>query len=109
MKHSLLNVAGVAALAAGMALAQSAPAQDPSTQQTPHAGRHAGQGPMMGRFAADLNLTDAQKEQAQSIFSASRQSGQAVQAQIKQNREALAAAVKSGASDAESDRLSNTL
>jgi Spy/CpxP family protein refolding chaperone len=109
MKHSLLNVAGVAALAAGMTFGQSAPAQDPSNQQTPRAGRHADRGPMMGRFGADLNLTDAQKQQAQAIFSAARQSGQAVRDQIKQNREALAAAVKSGASDAEIDRLSGSL
>src|SRR5947199_243094 len=60
----LLNIAGVAALAAGMALGQSAPA---------HAGRRAGQGAMMQRLAADLNLTDAQKQQARAIFSTSRQ------------------------------------
>lgn len=64
---------------------------------------------MMGRLGAELNLTDAQKQQAQSIFSAARQSAKPVQDQIKQARQALAAAVKSGAPDAEIDRLSNNL
>jgi len=96
----LLNIAGVAALAAGMAFSQSAPA---------HAGRRAGQGAMMQRLGADLNLTDAQKQQARTIFSASRQAAQPVEDQIRQNRQALAAAVKSGASDADIDKLSNSL
>ena len=59
----LLNIAGVAALAAGMALGQSGPA---------HPGRLTGQGATMQRLGADLNLTDAQKQQARTIFSASR-------------------------------------
>jgi Spy/CpxP family protein refolding chaperone len=99
MKYSLRNAATVATLAAAMAFGQNAPA---------HPGPRAGQG-MMGRFGADLNLTDAQKQQAQSIFSAAHQSAQSVNAQLKQSREALAAAVKSGASDAEIDKLSNNL
>jgi Spy/CpxP family protein refolding chaperone len=92
MKHSLLNAIAVATLAAAMAF-----------------GQNAGRGAMMGRFGADLNLTDAQKQQAQSIFSASRESARSLDAQLKQSREALAAAVKSGASDAEIDKLSNNL
>jgi len=87
MKHSLRNATAIAALAAAMALGQDRPA----------------------RFGADLNLTDAQKQQAQSIFSASRQSARSLDTQLKQSREALAAAVKSGASDAEIDKLSNNL
>ena len=50
MKHSLRNAAAVAMLAAAMAFSQNAPV---------HRGPGAGQG-MMGRFGADLNLTDAQ-------------------------------------------------
>src|SRR5438128_121102 len=106
MKYPVLNVAAVAALAAGMAFGQNSATQDPS-QNAPHA--HGGRGAMMGRFGADLNLTDAQKQRAQSIFSAARQSSQSIEAQIRQGREALAAAVKSGASDAEIDKLSNNL
>jgi len=100
MKHPLLNIAGVAALAAGMAFGQTPPAD---------AGHGAGHGAMMERLNANLNLTDAQKQQAQSIFSASRQAAQPVRDQIKQTRQALAAAVKSGASDADIDKLSSSL
>ena len=82
-----------------MAFGQNAPV---------HRGPRAGQG-MMGRFGADLNLTDAQKQQAQSIFSTAHQSAQSVNDQLKQSREALATAVKSGASDGEIDRLSNSM
>src|SRR5437764_13247475 len=84
-----------------MACGQNAPAQNPH----PRAGNHM----MIDRFAADLNLTDAQKQQAQSIFQAARQSAEPVHAQLKQSREALTAAVKSGASDAEIDKLANSL
>jgi Spy/CpxP family protein refolding chaperone len=100
MKHSLLNATAVAALATAMAFGQNAPPA--------HQGR-GGQGAMMGRFGADLNLTDAQKQQAQSIFSASRESARSLNTQLKQGRDALAAAVKSGASDAEIEKLSNNL
>ncbi len=99
MKHSLRNAAAIATLAAAMAFGQNAPA---------HRGPRSGQG-MMGRFGADLNLTDTQKQQAQSIFSAAHQSAQSVNAQLKQSREALATAVKAGASDAEIDKLSNSM
>ena len=104
MKHSFLKVAGAAVLAAGMALAQNAPAQP-----SPHADRHGAQaGSMVDRLAAKLNLTDAQKQQAQSIFTAARKSAQPVRAQIRQDKQALAAAVKSG-SQADIDRISNSM
>jgi protein CpxP len=104
MKHSFLKVAGAAVLAAGMALAQNAPAQP-----SPHADRHGAQaGSMVDRLAAKLNLTDAQKQQAQSIFAAARKSAQPVRAQIRQDKQALAAAVKSG-SQADIDRISNSM
>lgn len=97
MKQMLLKIAGVSALAAGLALGQGAPARNPRA-------RHAPQGGM----AAFLNLTDAQKQQSQSIFSAARESAASVSTQLKQDRQALAAAVKSGNS-AEIDRLSNSM
>jgi Spy/CpxP family protein refolding chaperone len=104
MKHAILNVAGVAMLAAGMALAQNAPAQN-----TPHAGRHSAQaGSRIDRLAARLNLTDAQKQQAQSIFANARKSAQPVRAQIRQDRQALAAAVKSN-SQPDIDRISKSM
>src|SRR5258705_8074074 len=103
MKHSLLNIAGVAALAAGMAFAQTPPAQP---AQPGSGGQH---GAMMNRFGADLNLTDAQKQQARAIFSQSREASQSIREQIRQNKQALAAAVKAGAPDAEIDKLASNL
>jgi len=97
MKHQLLKLAGVTALAAGLALGQNAPPRNPHARQGPHAG--------MGAF---LNLTDSQKQQAESIFSAARESAASVSAQLKQDRQALAAAAKSG-STAEIDRLANSM
>lgn len=63
---------------------------------------------ILDRLGADLNLTDTQKQQAQSIFSAARQSAESVHSQLKEQRQALTAAVKSG-SEAEIDRLSSNL
>jgi len=63
---------------------------------------------MMDRLAARLNLTDAQKQQAQSIFTEARKSAQPLRAQIRQNKQALAAAVKSN-SPADIDRISNSM
>ena len=80
-----------AALAAGMAFAQAptAPAQ-PASSYEPFARRAA----VRHRLLEELNLTDAQSEQAQSIFQQAKQSARPVRQQLKQNREALAAAVK---------------
>jgi Spy/CpxP family protein refolding chaperone len=105
MKRTLLNFAGVSILAAGMALGQSTPVPN-----TPHAGRHGAQaGAMLDRLSAKLNLTDAQKQQAQSIFSAAQLSAKPVRAQLRQERQALQAAVKSGAPDTQIDQLSNQM
>jgi protein CpxP len=111
MKHSVLQIAGVAALAAGMAFGQSAPTQ-PNQQNQPknHMRRGAGgPGAMFERFGADLNLTDAQKEQAKQIFADARKSSESVHSQLSQNKQALSAAVKSGASEAQIDKLSNDM
>jgi Spy/CpxP family protein refolding chaperone len=62
---------------------------------------------MYDRLTSDLNLTDSQKQQAQQIFQSARQSAEPIHAQLKQNRQALHAAAKSGASDAEIDKLAN--
>jgi Spy/CpxP family protein refolding chaperone len=101
---AFLSVAGAVVLAAGMALAQNAPVQN-----SPHAGRHGSQaGSMIDRLSAGLNLTDGQKQQAQSIFAEARKSAQPVRAQIRQDKQALAAAVKSG-SQADIDRISKNM
>ena len=63
----------------------------------------------MHRFGANLNLTDAQKQQAKEIFSQSRQASKPIMDQIRQTRQQLAAAVKAGAPDSEIDKLSAAL
>lgn len=91
-----------------MALAQNAPGTD-SRDARKLGKKGGGAGMMLKRLPADLNLTDAQKQEAQSIFSSARQSAESVHSQLRQQKQALAAAVKSGASDGEIDRLSNNL
>ncbi len=94
MKQHVLKFATVAALAAGMAMAQ-APAA-PADPAQPRAGRAWGahSGAFRQRMAQALNLSDAQKEQAKAIFQQAKQNAQPLAQQLKQNREALAAAVK---------------
>ena len=69
-------------------------------------GMHA-PGPMHELIAGYLDLTDAQKEQAKSIFQAARQAAQPVVEQLRQGHEAVAAAVKSGASDQQLQQLAD--
>lgn len=97
-------------LAAGMAFGQNAPANDQHSRGARQAGKHGdGAGMILDRLSADLNLTDAQKQQAKSIFISARQSSESVHSQLRQQQQALTAAVKAGASEAEIDRLSNSL
>ena len=91
MKRRLTMFAATGAMAAGLMFAQQAPAVQQGGNHIPRQGNH-----MMfrQRMAQRLNLTDAQKAQAKSIFQATRQSTLAVRNDLKANREALAAAVK---------------
>lgn len=97
MKPNFMKFALGAAMAAGMAFAQTpatpaTPANPGNQAVTGHFGRHH-------RFARQkmaqaLNLTDAQKAQAKTIFQQARESAKPLRDQLKQNREALAQAVK---------------
>lgn len=89
MKQQLTKFATVAALAAGMAVAQTpTPAPEaPAAKAHPRAA-------MRQRLAQALNLTDAQKEQAKAIFQEARQTAQPLRQQLKDNQQALSAAVK---------------
>ncbi len=87
-------------LAATLVLAQTpAPAAAPVAK-----GR-----PGVGRLVRQLNLTPDQKTQAKAIFEAGRTDAKPVAFQLKQAREALANAVKSGAPDAQIDQLSTAV
>jgi|SRR5579872_294672 len=92
MKRTL-TIFATAAMAAGMMLAQPAANQ-------PHRRGMFGQ-----KLARELNLNDAQKAQAKSIFANARQAAEPLRAQLKQDREALRAAVKTN-DTARIDKLS---
>lgn len=77
-------------LAAGMVFAQAAP--KPGAGQGVHSfARRQG---VHQRMMQALNLTDAQKQQAKSIFQQSRESMKPVFRELRQNRQALEIAVK---------------
>lgn len=102
MKSLVTKLVGTGLVAGALMLAQTTqPAPEPTQGATGHRAhrgfRHA--------FRA-LNLTDDQKTQAKQIFQTGRTSAQPIAAQLKEARQALAAAAKSNASDAEIDRLS---
>jgi protein CpxP len=80
MKMTFVRFATVAAMAAGMALAQvpAAPARQA----------------MRGRMMQTLNLSDAQKQQARTFLQQAKQNAQPLMTQLRANRQALAAAVK---------------
>jgi len=86
MKQHFFQFAAVTTLAAGMALAQ-APA---TPQRVPPTHREFGHGQMM----QDLNLTPAQKQQADTIFNDAKQKAEPIHQEMRQNRDALHAAVK---------------
>jgi Spy/CpxP family protein refolding chaperone len=79
----------VAALGTVSLFAQ-APQQAPAQAQ----GRHK-----MARMATYLNLTSAQRAQARSIFREAHQSAMPVRQQLRETRQSLQAAIKSGNSD----------
>ena len=64
--------------------------------------RHAG--PRLQKLTADLNLTVDQQAQAKSIFQKSHQQARALAPQLRQQRDAMNAAIKSG-NEAQVDQL----
>jgi periplasmic protein CpxP/Spy len=83
---SLLIFAAVATLGMGGLVAQH------------KLGRHGRMGPALG-------LTDAQKSQAKTIFQNSHQTARPVADQLRQDRQALQAAIQAGKSDQELQQL----
>ena len=105
MYRHLMRLSVVAALAAGMAFAQA-----PSTTAQPGSGKAAirPRAVVRRRIAQALNLTDAQKQQAQAIIQQTRQTVQPLKQQAKQNRQALMAAIQAGKGDVEIHQLALT-
>jgi protein CpxP len=97
-KQSLLRLAAVGALAGGMAFA-APPVTTPQTATPPAKTAvnswRARRQQMRRKFEQKLNLTDAQKTQSKAIFQQARASSKPIFEQLKQNRQALNAAVKS--------------
>jgi Spy/CpxP family protein refolding chaperone len=80
---NLFKLGLIAAIAAGMAVAQPAvPARGPGRQM------------VRQRMMKALDLTDSQKEQARQIFQQARKTAQPVAKQLKDNRQALQAAFR---------------
>jgi protein CpxP len=103
MKRPLIKFATVTALASGMMFAQApSPSPNPNANARPHNFIRQ----RMARVAQQLNLTDAQKQQAKTIFQQARQTAQPVREQLKQNRQALAEAAKAGNNEAAIQQLS---
>jgi Spy/CpxP family protein refolding chaperone len=79
-------------------------AQVPSATAPPAGGKTA----VRRRIAQALNLTDAQKQQAQAIIQQTRQTVQPLKQQANQNRQALMAAINAGKGDVEIHQLALT-
>jgi Spy/CpxP family protein refolding chaperone len=77
-----------AALAAGVLVAQTAQGGLGQGKLGPNAN-------LRQRMMKNLNLTDAQKAQAKTIFQAAKTAAAPVRTQLQENRKALAAAIKS--------------
>jgi Spy/CpxP family protein refolding chaperone len=91
MKNNLIRLATVAAMAGGMAFAQ-APAKMP--QQPPAAHRMERRGEFHEQMMQALNLSDTQKQEAKAIFGQARETSKPYREELKQNREAMFAAIK---------------
>jgi Spy/CpxP family protein refolding chaperone len=90
MKRQLTLLAAIGALAAGTMFAQTATAP-PAPAKTPKV-----RALVRKRLMKNLDLTAAQKQQAKSIFQSAKQTSQPVAQQLKDDRQALTAAVQSG-------------
>lgn len=94
MKHRILTLLSVTALAAGMLLAD-----------TPAVQNHQGRG--VDRISTVLGLTDAQKTQAKAIFAAERLAVKPLFQQVRTVRQSLHSAATGGGGDV--DQLSSQL
>jgi Spy/CpxP family protein refolding chaperone len=99
---NIINLAAVGVLATGLML--GAQGQGTGTEAQGHGERR---GNRIEMLATVLNLTDAQKEQAKTIFAGARQSSQSLRQDLRKNQDALAAAVKAN-DEAQIDSLAAT-
>jgi len=93
MKRTI-PIAAAAALAAGLAFAQTPAA--PSQQSGAAKARVNRRAAAHARMMQELNLTDAQKAQSKALFRASREKSKPYMQQLRQERQEMTAAVKAG-------------
>src|SRR5262245_55372091 len=91
MKKRMIPFAA-AALATGLIFAQT-PSSPPVHSGTGQ--MRARRGQMRQKMMQELNLTDAQKAQAKTIFQGAREKSRPLRDQLRQDRESMRAAVKS--------------
>ncbi len=99
--RSLMTAAAALAIAAGLVLAQDAPAPpDPTARMEQH----------LDRIGTLLNLTDNQKTQVKSIFESSFSQAKPIMTQLRDNRQAIEQLVKGGSGnfDQQLQTLANT-
>ncbi len=105
MKRQIARLAALGSIAAGMIFAQAQTAQPAPQGQTHNAQTHNAQTnqakrnhrfQQRQRMMAALNLTPEQKTMAKSIFGQAREASKPARMELRQNHEAMAAAVKSG-------------
>ena len=94
MKQTWIRLAAVPAMAAGLLLAQT-----PGTSGPQAPTNHPRFANRMEMMATVLDLTVAQKEQAQAILASAQQSAQPVRQQLRQSRGSLVAAIQAGNDD----------
>src|SRR5215472_6903154 len=106
MRHSFMKHTAVATLAAGIIFAQPPGGNPPPGAAKPQPGMREGMCEQWEeRAAQSLNLTDAQKEKARTIFQNARQSAEPIRQELKQNREQLMAAAKASPNEANIQKL----
>src|SRR3954451_20956365 len=103
MKSKWFKYTGAAILAAGMTFVY---AETPAQPQHHAGSRQEWAQHRFDRMSTYLNLTDTQKAEAQAIMKEAGESAKQFAPQLKQNRQALAEAVKAGKTS-EIERLSS--
>src|ERR1035438_10015169 len=93
MTKRLVKLAMAAALVTGLALAQT-PASSTPASPAGKAKAKTVRGNIRHRMVKALALTPTQKQQAKALFQQTRKANEPLRAQLKQNRQALSAAVK---------------
>jgi Spy/CpxP family protein refolding chaperone len=96
-RTNLMRFGAVAAMAAGMAFAQAPAAvnqQAPAGQQEQRLSPQERRERFQERMTRELNLTPAQQQEAKAIFGRERADSKPIREQLRQNREALQAAIQ---------------